>query len=262
MSIICASHTRAECLPNWRACCPSTLARSSISVRARAISLGGRPRLQSASMQWIARCLCCERVREAPGGDHPSLRWICGRMEEIPLQGPYGLVTAGDSIHWMDWDVVFRQLHDSLAPSGFLALVRRYERPVPWQDELAELISRHSVYRRWQAYDLIDEITERGPMRTATLAASRPSITSIVGALSDRELLGQTRTLVLHERHLQGAIIDHLTEIDASGLDPVEEAATCIRGSAEGSRATRPELGGRNGLASMTSWNRTKPCVS
>ncbi len=56
-------------------------------------------------------------------------------------------------------------------------------------------------------------------MRTATLAtAARPAITSTIGVLSDRELLRQTSTLVRHERHLQGAIIDHLAEIEARGL--------------------------------------------
>ena len=49
---------------------------------------------------------------------------------------------------------------------------------------------------------------------TATL----PPITSTVGALSDRELLRETRNLVRHERHLQGAVIDHLAEIEARGL--------------------------------------------
>ena len=48
--------------------------------------------------------------------------------------------------------------------------------------------------------------------------ATRPSITSTVGALSDRELLRETRNLVRHERHLQGAVIDHLSEIEARGL--------------------------------------------
>ena len=48
--------------------------------------------------------------------------------------------------------------------------------------------------------------------------ATRPSITSTVGALSDRELLRETRNLVRHERHLQGAVIDHLAEIEARGL--------------------------------------------
>ena len=56
-------------------------------------------------------------------------------------------------------------------------------------------------------------------MKTAHLTtATRPPITSTVGALSDRELLRETSNLVRHERHLQGAIIDHLAEIEARGL--------------------------------------------
>ena len=56
-------------------------------------------------------------------------------------------------------------------------------------------------------------------MKTAPLTtATRPAITSTVGALSDRELLRETSKLVRHERHLQGAIIDHLAEIQARGL--------------------------------------------
>ncbi len=56
-------------------------------------------------------------------------------------------------------------------------------------------------------------------MKTATLdAPARPAVTSTVGALSDRALLRQTSTLVRHERHLQGAVIDHLAEIDARRL--------------------------------------------
>jgi hypothetical protein len=56
-------------------------------------------------------------------------------------------------------------------------------------------------------------------MKTAPLTtATRPAITSTVGALSDRELLRETSKLVRHERHLQGAVIDHLAEIGARGL--------------------------------------------
>ncbi len=56
-------------------------------------------------------------------------------------------------------------------------------------------------------------------MDTATLdGPGLPAITSTVGALSDRELLSQTGTLVRHERHLQGAVIDHLSEIEARRL--------------------------------------------
>ena len=56
-------------------------------------------------------------------------------------------------------------------------------------------------------------------MKTAHLTtATRPAITSTVGPLPDRELLRETSNLVRHERHLQGAIIDHLAEIEARGL--------------------------------------------
>ena len=56
-------------------------------------------------------------------------------------------------------------------------------------------------------------------MKTAAFAtAFRGPITSTVGVLSDRALLRQTTTLVRHERHLQGAIIDHLAEIEARRL--------------------------------------------
>ena len=56
-------------------------------------------------------------------------------------------------------------------------------------------------------------------MKTAHLTtATLPAITSTVGALSDRELLRETSKLVRHERHLQGAVIDHLAEIGTRGL--------------------------------------------
>ena len=53
---------------------------------------------------------------------------------------------------------------------------------------------------------------------TSPATAVRPTITSTIGVLSDRELLRQTTALVRHERHLQGAIIDHLGEIEARRL--------------------------------------------
>ena len=55
-------------------------------------------------------------------------------------------------------------------------------------------------------------------MKTAALATTDAPITSTIGALSDGALLRHTTTLVRHERHLQGAIIDHLAEIDARRL--------------------------------------------
>ena len=36
-------------------------------------------------------------------GNHPNLRWINGRVEAVQLYPPYDMVTAGASIHWMEW---------------------------------------------------------------------------------------------------------------------------------------------------------------
>ena len=84
-------------------------------------------------------------------------------------------------------------------------------------------------------------------MRTAPLTtATRPSITSTgVRALSDRELLPETRNLVRHERHLQGAVIAHLSEIEARGLY-LERGFSSLFDYAVRelmATATRPQLG-------------------
>ena len=39
--------------------------------------------------------------RRRPGGDAANLRWIIGAAETARLGGPYALVTAGASMHWM-----------------------------------------------------------------------------------------------------------------------------------------------------------------
>src|SRR5207249_11344890 len=45
-------------------------------------------------------------ARRMRGADDPRIRWIQGTAEAAPLDPPYGLVTAGVSIHWLDPDVV------------------------------------------------------------------------------------------------------------------------------------------------------------
>ena len=47
-----------------------------------------------------------EIARGLPNGDHPNIHWIHGPIEEVELDPPYGLITAGASLHWMEWPVV------------------------------------------------------------------------------------------------------------------------------------------------------------
>ena len=81
-------------------------------------------------------------ARAEPRGADPRIRWIRSRTEDASVSGPYGLVVAGASIHWMDLDVVLPRFAQVLAPSGFLAMVDG-DAPIgaPWEaDEKAVFI--------------------------------------------------------------------------------------------------------------------------
>jgi SAM-dependent methyltransferase len=100
-----------------------------------------------------------------PGGDAPNLRWLLGAMEEAPLDSPYGLIVAGESLHWMDWQVVAPRLRAALAPSARLVIVERAGDQAPWWDALLTPIRRYSTNRDFQPYDLVEELTSRGLFR-------------------------------------------------------------------------------------------------
>ncbi len=103
-----------------------------------------------------------EMGKGLPGGDDPRLRWILGRAEEAPLDPPYALVTAGDSLHWMDWPVLLPRLREMLTPGGYLAIFECGQEPPPWQAELLPVIQRYSTIRDYVPYKLIDELVRRG----------------------------------------------------------------------------------------------------
>ena len=61
-----------------------------------------------------------ERGKQLPNGDHPHLRWIDGKVEEAPLSPPYALITAGSSIHWLQWERAFPLFRSVLTRMGIL----------------------------------------------------------------------------------------------------------------------------------------------
>lgn len=81
--------------------------------------------------------------RRLPGGDDPRLRWIVGTAEEAPLDPPYGLITAGSSLHWMDHARAMPRFASALAAGGRLAILETDdgEHPLP---EMLQIIERHS----------------------------------------------------------------------------------------------------------------------
>lgn len=102
------------------------------------------------------------RGQQLPGGGHPHLNWIYGRAEEVPLVPPYALVTAGQSLHWMDWEIVLPRFREALAPEGFLAIVNVEILTTAWNDELIKIIRRFSTSPHYRPVDLIKELEERG----------------------------------------------------------------------------------------------------
>ncbi len=101
------------------------------------------------------------RGRTLPGGDHPHLHWIEGRIEEVTLQPPYALITAGESLHWMEWEIVLPLFHHMLTPRGYLAIAERGTERNPWNDDLLALIGRFSTNQEYRPYNLIEELERR-----------------------------------------------------------------------------------------------------
>lgn len=105
--------------------------------------------------------LMIDKGKTLPGGEHPRLNWIFGRVEEVSLQPPYALITAGESLHWMEWDIVLPLFHHILTPHGYLALVARGTEHNPWDDDLQALIQHFSTNHKYVPYDLTEELEQR-----------------------------------------------------------------------------------------------------
>lgn len=95
--------------------------------------------------------------RQQPGGQR--VQWLEGRAEDTPLDGPFGLVTAGESIHWMDLDTVLPRVSAALAPGAFLALVYRRDRLIGgFGEALQALITATSTNLDYVPYHPVEMV--------------------------------------------------------------------------------------------------------
>ncbi len=103
-----------------------------------------------------------ERGRSLLGGDRPNLRWIVGAAEEAPLSPSYALITAGDSVHWFRWEIVFPRFASALTRSGSLAIVSRdWLRAPALRDRLRPIYARFGVNREYRPDDPVRELERR-----------------------------------------------------------------------------------------------------
>lgn len=110
-----------------------------------------------------------------PGGAHPHLHWIFGRVEEVELQPPYALITAGESLHWMEWEIVFPLFQRLLTPRGYLVLVERGNEPELWDSALNQLIQHYSTNREYRPYNLIKELEQRSLFQQHGFIRTQPA---------------------------------------------------------------------------------------
>lgn len=136
--------------------------------------------------------------RQRPGGDDPRLRWQVAPVETATLSTPYALVTAGESLHWMDWPIVLPRFRDVLLPGGVLAIVGRTQLPAPWSDDHLKIIQRQSTNLDFQPYDLVDELTRRNLFtvlgtRTTAPVTHQQSIAGYIESWHSRNGLSRDR---------------------------------------------------------------------
>ncbi len=115
-----------------------------------------------------------EQGKRLPRGDALSLTWIVGAVETAPLNSPYCLITAGDSLHWMDWATVMSRLATMLTPHGSLAILGVGQLPTPWDDQLLPIIQRYSTVSGYHPYDLVIELETRDLFRMSGRQTTAP----------------------------------------------------------------------------------------
>ena len=142
-------------------------------------------------------------IREArgvPGGDSERIRWTLGTAETAPLDPPYGLVTAGASIHWMDPDVVMPRFRDALALGGRLALVNSESvyAEQEWRDELIALVQAFSpITHHLEFVDLVRSLEASGRFardgqRSAVPVPYEQSVDDYMAMLASTSSLSRT----------------------------------------------------------------------
>jgi hypothetical protein len=116
-----------------------------------------------------------EAGRSRPGGRQPNLRWIIGTAETAELSGPYALVTAGASLHWMSWKVTLARLAERMTGNAFLAIVDHGHHGLPWEAELTEVIVKYSRSPDYDpSFSLVDGLRTQGLFEVTGSATTAP----------------------------------------------------------------------------------------
>ncbi len=114
--------------------------------------------------------------RRRPGGQATNLRWIVGAAETAELAGPYALVTAGASLHWMAWRPTLERVANAMTGDAPLAIVYQEYRELPWRTDVGKVIARHSRSPRFDpTFCIADALAAPGLFTVDGLTETKPA---------------------------------------------------------------------------------------
>ncbi|HEU5103105.1 MAG TPA: class I SAM-dependent methyltransferase [Roseiflexaceae bacterium] len=136
-----------------------------------------------------------------PGGERANIRWVAAPIETAPLDGPYALIVAAASLHWMDWERTLPRFAAVLAPGCVLALVEELAQSSPWDSAIGPILGRYSMNTDFVPYSMATvaaELERRGLFRlrgthTTALAPFRQPIDEWVEAFHARNGFSRDR---------------------------------------------------------------------
>ncbi len=178
------------------------------------------------------------QARGLPGGDAPNTTWVVGRVEDVPLSGPFSSALAGQSFHWFDWAVLVRRLSDWL-PTRRLILAERREDPSPWSEALAGLFRRFSTNKDFEPFDLVDELTARRYLTVEGRMSQRPepfmqSIDDYVTSIHSQNGFSRQRMPAADARAFDAAVRAEVTPCARDGMLTVPVVARVVWGRVSG----------------------------
>ena len=102
-----------------------------------------------------------DSAHQREGAMHPNLHWHQMTAEQFRPKRQYSLVMAGQSLHWMAWDIVLPMIAAALVDGGVLAIVERDVLERPWDKAVYNLIPQYSTNQDFVPYDLVEELESR-----------------------------------------------------------------------------------------------------
>jgi SAM-dependent methyltransferase len=179
-----------------------------------------------------------ENGKKLPKGDHPHLHWIYGKVEEVPLAPPYALITAGSSIHWMEWASAFPRFRSMLTSHGYLALVYRRTLPMPWDADLRNLRGQFSTRRGHRSSNVVAELESRGFFHKQGEKETAPipffqSIDDFIDGLHSRSGFSKERMGQQMATDFDQQVRTLLSQFHGDGMLPLQVIGTVTWGTPE-----------------------------